>query len=56
MILPAFGVPEDHLALAQMQAIYPDKEVTQIPTREILLGGGNIHCITMPLPLEEEKI
>ncbi len=55
VILPAFGVPEDKLAYEAMQEIYPEKEIHQIPTREILLGGGNIHCITMSLPVEKEE-
>ncbi|MDD3348876.1 MAG: agmatine deiminase family protein, partial [Bacilli bacterium] len=29
---------------------YPEKEIIQINTREILLGGGNIHCMTMQIP------
>lgn len=53
VILPAFGVKEDELALKEMQKLFPDKEIHQIMTREILLGGGNIHCITMQIPEEE---
>lgn len=54
VILPAFGVPEDKLAKAQIQKLYPNKDVIQINTREVLLGGGNIHCITMQIPFNEE--
>lgn len=54
VILPAFGVPEDKLAKAQLQKLYPNKDIVQINTREILLGGGNIHCITMQIPFNEE--
>lgn len=54
VILPAFGVPEDKLAKKQLQELYPDKEIIQFNTREILLGGGNIHCITMQIPYNEE--
>lgn len=54
VILPAFGVPEDALAKKQMQSLFPDKEIIQINSREILLGGGNIHCITMQIPYNEE--
>jgi agmatine deiminase len=52
VILPAFGVKEDALALKQIKALFPEKKVHQILTREILLGGGNIHCITMQIPKE----
>lgn len=56
VILPAFGVPEDKLAKAKLKSLYPDKEIIQIKSKEILLGGGNIHCITMQIPYQEEFI
>ena len=55
IILPAFGVKEDEAALKTMQKVYPDKEIHQVNTLEILYGGGNIHCITMQVPTEEEN-
>ena len=54
VILPAFGVPEDKLAKEQLKKLYPNKDIIQINSREILLGGGNIHCITMQIPYNEE--
>ncbi len=56
VILPAFGVPEDKLAKEQLQKLYPNKEIIQINTKEILLGGGNVHCITMQIPYNKEFI
>lgn len=50
VIMPGFGDPQDAVAKKQLQALYPNKEVIQIYSREILLGGGNIHCITMQIP------
>lgn len=50
VILPSFGVSEDKLAYKTLKKYYPDKEIIQIDSREILLGGGNIHCITMQIP------
>ena len=56
VILPGFGVPEDKLAKQQLQELYPEKEIIQINTKEILLGGGNVHCITMQIPYNKEFI
>ena len=56
VILPGFGVPEDKLAKKQLQELYPEKEIIQINTKEILLGGGNVHCITMQIPYNKEFI
>lgn len=56
VIMPGFGVKEDKLAKEKIQSLYPNKKVIQINTREILLGGGNIHCITMQIPYQEEFI
>ena len=56
VILPAFGVPEDKLAKAQLEKLYPEKDIIQLNTKEILLGGGNVHCITMQIPYNKEFI
>jgi len=50
VIVPIFNDPQDQLALEKVQALYPDREVVGMPAREILLGGGNIHCITQQIP------
>ncbi len=49
VILPAFNDSSDKEAAKLMQKIYPDKKVISFYSREILLGGGNIHCITKHL-------
>jgi agmatine deiminase len=48
--MPAFNDPADIKAKEIIQSLYPDREVVQIYSREILLGGGNIHCITQQVP------
>ena len=50
IILPAFGVKEDQKAYDVIHRLFPEKKIHQIYSREILLGGGNIHCITMQIP------
>jgi len=46
VIVPTFGVEQDAPALALLQKLLPERRVVGVPAREILLGGGNIHCIT----------
>ena len=50
IIAPEFGVPSDAPAREVLQRLFPDREVVMLPAREILLGGGNIHCITQQQP------
>ncbi|MEG2382810.1 MAG: agmatine deiminase [Oscillospiraceae bacterium] len=50
IVMPLFNDPSDALALAKMQEVYPDRKVIGVYAREILLGGGNIHCITQQQP------
>lgn len=53
VVMPSYedGAGHDAVAQAQLQAIYPDRVVVSVPSRSILCGGGNIHCITQQQPL-----
>jgi agmatine deiminase len=50
IIAPSFGVPTDGPAQAVLTKLFPDRTIIMVPAREILLGGGNIHCITQQQP------
>ena len=50
VLVPQFGDPNDAQALEDIRAAYPDREIIGIHTREIIYGGGNIHCITQQQP------
>lgn len=50
VVMPGFGDPADEQAKGILQEIFPEREVVQIYARDILIGGGNIHCITQQIP------
>lgn len=50
VIMPIFDDPNDIVAGARLAAVFPDRRVVTVPGREILLGGGNVHCITQQQP------
>lgn len=50
VIIPQYGDVNDELALKQIQEMFPERKVVGVYTREIVYGGGNIHCITQQLP------
>jgi len=50
VILPVFDDPQDAPAIQRIQKHFPERQVIPVYSREILLGGGNIHCITQQIP------
>ncbi|CAM6094739.1 unnamed protein product [Calypogeia fissa] len=52
IIAPSFGeAKSDEAALEIYKAEFPNYEVVMVPSgREIVLGGGNVHCITQQQP------
>ncbi len=54
VVVPQFGdgnEESDKDALKLLSDLCNGREVIGIPARDILLGGGNIHCITQQIPL-----
>ena len=51
VIVPQYDDENDALALEQIQAMFPDRKVVGVRTKEVVFGGGNIHCITQQQPL-----
>ncbi len=51
VLIPQFGDENDAVAVELFTSLFPDRTVYPIPAREILVGGGNIHCITQQIPL-----
>ncbi len=53
VLLPQFGgenADSDLRAVEIIARLCPNREVVPIAAREILLGGGNIHCVTQQIP------
>jgi agmatine deiminase len=50
VVMPFFGDPHDQLAAKILGDLFPTRTVVPISARTILLGGGNIHCITAQIP------
>ena len=50
VVTPSFDDPRDAQASGALQALFSGRRVTTVPSREILLGGGGIHCITLQEP------
>lgn len=53
VVMPVFGGENemsDRRAVEIMERLNPEREVIPIPARDILVGGGNIHCITQQIP------
>lgn len=55
VIVPQFNDRFDTAALETIQSLFPNRSVIGVYAREILLGGGNIHCITQQQPFGGSK-
>lgn len=51
VVMPFFGDPADEPARELLQKLFPTRRVIPVYARDILIGGGNIHCITQQIPL-----
>jgi agmatine deiminase len=50
IVMPLLDERLDEQAAAILAGCHPEREVVGVEAREILLGGGNIHCITQQVP------
>jgi agmatine deiminase len=50
VVMPLLDERHDGEAAAILGGCFPGREVVGVPAREILLGGGNVHCITQQVP------
>ncbi len=50
IVMPLLDARTDALAARRLKSLFPGRTVVGVPAREVLLGGGNIHCITQQIP------
>lgn len=49
VLVPQFGDDNDSKAVSLLESLFKGRKIIPIPARTIIVGGGNIHCITQQL-------
>ena len=52
ILVPQFGDKNDKKAVKILKRAFPDKKIIPIQARDLIVGGGNIHCLTQQIPKE----
>ena len=55
VIVPIFHCESDAPAMKIIAETFPTRKVVSVYAREILLGGGNIHCMSQQEPRCDTK-
>jgi agmatine deiminase len=50
IVMPLLDPRTDDEAVAVLKRACPNRQIAAVPARELLLGGGGIHCITQQIP------
>ena len=50
VVLPQFGDVNDEKAVEVLKEAFPDRKIVPVYARDIIVGGGNIYCITQQIP------
>lgn len=54
VLVPQFGDENDAKAAAILGELFPERKIIPIYARPVIVGGGNIHCITQQIPAGAE--
>ncbi len=50
VIVPQFGDENDKIALEILGRCFVDRRIVPVYARQLIIGGGNIHCLTQQIP------
>jgi len=50
VLAPVFGDPNDRVAMNTLSRLFPDRKIIGIYSRDLVLGLGTLHCMTMQQP------
>ncbi len=50
VLVPVFNDPNDRIALNTLARLFPDRAITGIYSRDLVLGLGTLHCMTQQEP------
>lgn len=50
VLVPQFGDKNDKKAVEILKEAFPDKKIIPIHATQLIVGGGNIHCLTQQIP------
>jgi agmatine deiminase len=55
VLVPAFNDPMDRVALNVLAKLFPGREIVGVYCRDLVLGLGTLHCLTMQQPASRDK-
>ena len=50
VIVPQFGDKNDKAAVKILEEAFPNRKIFPVNARALIVGGGNIHCLTQQIP------
>lgn len=50
VLVPQFGDANDRQAVEILKGLFPERKIVPIYARPVIVGGGNIHCVTQQIP------
>ena len=55
ILLPRYDCEEDSIAIQTFTDIFPSRKIYTLNSRELILGGGSLHCSSYHIPKYQEE-